>query len=88
MIAFHEIKFDTDSRNDILFVNFRAQYNTDERTVKFDSLTPGKKYTIKVISVKDHKKSNPETLVQYTSKFFSSYNHAIRIRNFSSTLLY
>lgn len=88
MIAFLEINWIQILCNDILCVNFRAQYNTDERTVKFDSLTPGKKYTITVISVKGQKKSSAEALVQYTSKFLSSCNHAIKIRNFSSTLLY
>ncbi|XP_063405189.1 tyrosine-protein phosphatase 10D-like isoform X3 [Mytilus trossulus] len=42
------------------------QYNTDERNVKFDSLVPGRKYSITVTAVKGQKKNSTNTVEQYT----------------------
>ncbi|XP_052088192.1 tyrosine-protein phosphatase 10D-like isoform X3 [Mytilus californianus] len=42
------------------------QTNTDERTVKFDSLVPGRKYSITVTAVKGQKKNSTKTVEQYT----------------------
>ncbi|XP_076078559.1 tyrosine-protein phosphatase 10D-like isoform X4 [Mytilus galloprovincialis] len=42
------------------------QYNTDERNVKFDSLVPGRKYSITVTAVKGQKINSTNTVEQYT----------------------